>query len=1218
MENNIDICLLNETFLKNTSPPLKFTGFNCINKNAKNEHGGVAIIIKNSLKYKIINTPFYEDIQSLAISVETKAGPISIACFYCPPRTNRFRVNKLNTIINSLPKPCFISGDFNAHHLAFGCTTSNARGNALYGVFDEQDLCILNTGNITTVQRPTRNASAIDISCASPVIAPLCEWHVGNDSLGSDHYPTFVNMNISPHFYKVNYNIEKFLFHKADWSKYFLLSEELCEGFQVHIDNPIESYNKFCEILNTLKVQCIPIYKGDGIGRMMRAPAPWWNNECDEAVKNAKEALLKYRLEFTIESFIEYKRINAVKKLVLKEAKKSSWKVLCTSLNRYTPITKIWNYVRRFKRIHVNRNQYRNDEWIPDFIAKLSKASESNIDRNNFSNIFASESNITESDFISKPFTYDELCIALETRKNTTPGLDDFPYMMLKKLHSSGRLHLLNIYNSLWQKKLVPESWKTQCVIPILKPNKQPDDYNSYRPISLASCIGKLFEQMIKLRLDYFVEKNKLLPDFQFGFRKGKSSTDSFVLFTADIKKCLLSHSSAVCAFLDVQGAYDNVDLCQLIRVLHDIGLPGKLLNWIYEFCFNRTMFVRFNNILHGPCSVGKGLMQGSSLSPLLYNLYTSQICKYVNTDVSMLQFADDILVYKIHKDVTVAQHTINETLQQLNTYYSNLKLNINSQKSSVLVFGSDVPVNIVYNNTTIPQVRSQKFLGVILDDKLKFDKHVNYICQNAMKGINIMRCITGVFWGSDPKTLSMIYKSIVRSHFEYSSLAYLNASPTLLKKLDVLQNIGLRLISGAMRTTPINVMEAETCIEPLVIRRLSAAQRFSIKTLSQSNSIVLNSLSLPEAWSRTLQDFSLKPSDIMSNRLPAINTILSKVKENSVNMYKSDLWPVYRCAYDALVYTKVKMDLRKIEDKFMFMEQMEENNDKYIIYTDGSKSSSGVKSAYYDPQLRITKTFKIDSFCSIFSAEAYAVYRALLHIQSITNEKFIIISDSLSVLVGLQRPNFSYKQNHILLDIRYMLLVLRNSYKNVEFKWVPSHNDIEGNEIVDRAANAEPDEDLSEVLRVPFTDYHVLYNEKKRDIWKEYWIEISKVKGQWYFNIQKELPVKPWFNKHKDIDERKFITIINRMRFGHCLTPAHLHRMKIVNSKECEYCGHENADLHHLILDCQYFSLQRLLMITELLDINPDVPRRLQELLSDTNLFGSLYRYVLNTVDTL
>lgn len=1127
----------------------------------------------------------------------------------------------MKRILNSLPKPCLISGDFNGHHLAFGCATSNARGNALYGVFDEQDLCILNTGSPTTVQRPTRNASAIDVSCASPVIAPLCEWRVGDDSLGSDHYPIFIDMNISPLFYKINDNIEKFLFHKADWTKYFLQSKELSESFQVDMDNPVECYNNFCEILNTLKIDCIPVYKGNSISRVVKAPAPWWNDDCDKAVNKAKEALLKYRLEYTMESFIEYKKLNAAKKLVLKETRKNSWKVLCTSLNRYTAISKIWNYVRRFKRIHLNRNIHRNDEWIPDFISKFSQTLDnSNIDNNNFEALFLSEGKSHEAELLLRPFTYDELCIALDTRKNSTPGLDDFPYIMLKKLHSSSKYHLLNIFNSLWLKQSVPESWKSQCVIPILKSNKDPNDHNSYRPISLASCLVKLFEQMIKLRLDYFVERNNILPDFQFGFRKGKSSNNSFVLFTADVKKCLLSHSSAVCAFLDVQGAYDNVDLYQLILVLHDIGIPGKLLKWIYEFCFNRTMFVRFNNIMHGPSSVGRGLMQGSCLSPLLYNLYTSQISKYVKCDVKMLQFADDILVYKVHKEVNEAQSIINLALQQLNEYYTNiLKLNINCQKSSVMVFGSDEPVNILYNNLTIPQVRNQKFLGVIIDDRLKFDKHINYICQNAMKGINIMRCITGVFWGSDPKTLSMIYKSIVRSHFDYSCLAYFNASPTLLKKLDVLQNVGLRLISGAMRTTPINAMEAETCIEPLAIRRLTTAQRFSLKTLSQNTSILLGHLCLPEALSSLIQDMHVRFSDIMSNRLPVIDTIMNKVKGSTVDMYRSDLWPVYGCSYDALMYSEAKIDMRKVEDKFMFREHMEEKENTYKIFTDGSKSQTGVRSAYYDPQLGVTRTFKINSNCSIFSAEAYAVYRALLYIRSLGSyNEFIVISDSLSVLISLQRPNFSYKQNHILFELKSLLFSLSSSCKNVEFKWVPSHQDVEGNEIVDRAANSEPDEDHTDLLRVPFTDYFCIYNAEKRELWKEYWQETSMVKGQWYFNIQKELPVKPWYNNHKDIDERKFVTIINRMRFGHCLTPAHLQRMKIVNSRECEHCGYENADLQHMILNCQYFSLQRILMISELLDLNPDVPRRLQDLLSNKDAFGPLYKYVINTVETL
>lgn len=118
---------------------------------------------------------------------------------------------------------------------------------------------------------------------------------------------------------------------------------------------------------------------------------------------------------------------------------------------------------------------------------------------------------------------------------------------------------------------MIPEEWKTQCVIPILKPDKPADNPNSYRPISLTSCVGKLLEQMVKVRLDYYVERNCILPPFQFGFRKGKSSSASFVSLIADLNKSKMAGITTACIFLDIQGTYDNVDLHQLVRVLMEL-----------------------------------------------------------------------------------------------------------------------------------------------------------------------------------------------------------------------------------------------------------------------------------------------------------------------------------------------------------------------------------------------------------------------------------------------------------------------------------------------------------------------------------------------------------------------------------------------------------------------------------------------------------------------
>lgn len=829
-EKKVDICLLNETWLKPSSIIPHFPNYNFIHKNSKNSHNGVAILVNHHIKYKLIDTRFSESIQNICISIETELGQIAILCIYSPP-SNRFDSTKLKDLINNIPKPCIIMGDFNAHSIAFGCRSDNSRGRCLYNIIDEFDLCIMNDGATTTVPYPNRQASAIDLALVSPSIAHLCHWYVHDDPMGSYHLPTLLEINVQPSMYDTSPPVdqEKYIYNKADWNKYYSLSET----YFTHIDinePPIIAYNNFVNTLNDLRDKTIPKRKINS-NTPIRKPVPWWNQKCSDAVIESKAALKYYFSEPTIENWIKYKKLDANKKRILKEERNTSWQDLCNSFNRLTPVSRIWEYIKKFKKIGTNRNKHFNDEWVPSFINNLADNSE--VDTSRLEYLFENAQVNTTNDFLTNKFNMDELNISLKSRKDTTPGLDNIPYMLIKKLHLNAQSILLNIYNKLWERLIVPESWKTQCVIPILKPNKPINNASSYRPISLSSCLGKLFENMLKLRLDYFIESNSLLPPIQFGFRKGKSCSESFISLLSDIRQVKLSHSNAICVFLDVKGAFDNVNIMELIQVSHDIGMPGHILRWLYCFLNNRTVYVKYNNKLHGPKIVNKGTMQGATLSPLLYNVYVSEILKYVITPgVNIFQFADDLLLYSINQNVETAATNINNALNQLYSYYhTKLKLEISPEKSSVLIVSKNLNahnnVKIIYNNTVIPVVKHQKFLGVIIDDKLKFDEHIKHISKKALRGINIMRHLAGTYWGSDPKVMSMLYKSIVRSHFDYSSLAYMNAKSTLLKKLDVIQNIGLRLICGAMRSTPINSLEIETCIPPLVLRRLMLAERF-------------------------------------------------------------------------------------------------------------------------------------------------------------------------------------------------------------------------------------------------------------------------------------------------------------------------------------------------------------------------------------------------------
>jgi hypothetical protein len=90
----------------------------------------------------------------------------------------------------------------------------------------------------------------------------------------------------------------------------------------------------------------------------------------------------------------------------------------------------------------------------------------------------------------------------------------------LKKMDRKARLDLLSMYEDICSKRNLPKEWRSAIVIPILKPGKNPTIAESYRPISLISCLYKVLERIVNKRLVYTLEARNLLPSQQYGFRK--------------------------------------------------------------------------------------------------------------------------------------------------------------------------------------------------------------------------------------------------------------------------------------------------------------------------------------------------------------------------------------------------------------------------------------------------------------------------------------------------------------------------------------------------------------------------------------------------------------------------------------------------------------------------------------------------------------------------
>ena len=111
-------------------------------------------------------------------------------------------------------------------------------------------------------------------------------------------------------------------------------------------------------------------------------------------------------------------------------------------------------------------------------------------------------------------FTLDELQQAIRSVKhNTSPGADGITYEIIKLFTIKALLHFLYLINKFWKQQLLPSTWKTTIILPLLKQGKDPHNTTSYRPIALTSCMGKITERIVKTRMVWFCEKHKLLKN---------------------------------------------------------------------------------------------------------------------------------------------------------------------------------------------------------------------------------------------------------------------------------------------------------------------------------------------------------------------------------------------------------------------------------------------------------------------------------------------------------------------------------------------------------------------------------------------------------------------------------------------------------------------------------------------------------------------------------
>ena len=1158
----VAVCL-QETFLKD-SDKFQLKYHSCYFKNFTDNDkasGGVAVIVNNSIPHHFVRLE--TTLQAIAVNISLNKT-ITLCSVYLPP-SSPIDMTKLDHLINQLPKPFILMGDFNSHHTLWGCTDINDKGRTIEGFISERDLVLLNDKTSTYLHPATGSYSSLDLTICSPGIYPDFNWKVFDDLHGSDHFPIQVS-EIGP---SVQQRPQRWKLHKANW-----------EQFQVHCEQSIHP-NAFEDCENPAELFTSLLYSAaeKWIPRTSANPKhpnkPWFNDDCKKAIAERKSVLRQFNLRPTQGNLSKFKIARAKARRTIKQSKRASWRQYVSRLNSRSSVKKTWDMIRKISgknsslnvgHLNVGDDVVTSKTDIADALADTFAEKSSS---SNYSAAFQKFQNTKEktklnfksnnNEYYNKDFTMKELKKALKKCHDTAVGCDDIHYQFLKHLPFRSLDSLLRIFNQIWHTSILPDSWKEAIVIPISKPDKDSTNPANYRPIALTSCICKTMERMVNDRLVWFLEKNQLIATVQSGFRKQRGTLDHLVRFETFIREAFIKKEHAVSIFFDLESAYDTTWKYGIMNDLHDFGIRGRLAYFISAFLNERQFRVRVGDTFSNPRKQEMGVPQGSILSVTLFSVKINNIVKSVCPGVECFLYVDDFCICYRSKHMHTMERQLQQVLKNLSKWSSENGFKFSKTKTKCMHFcrsrKSHLDPELTLDGIQIEVVPEFKFLGLLFDSKLSFIPHINYLSNKCHKALNLLRVVSSMDWGADRNVLLRLYRTLVRSKLDYGCIVYGSARKSYLRKLDAIHNQGLRLALGAFRTSPVNSLYAEANEPSLNLRRKKLSLQYYLKLKSNpdnpTHQVVFEPLYKDEfiEKEKVIPPFSLRcEADINCIDIDLEDVANFKISE-------VPLWASKSPTYNYFLASDKKATTDPMIFKNKFLEVKEQYYTHQEIYTDGSKDGEKVASAaILDGELY---QFRLPNNSSIFTAELKAIDLALNHIEQDAYWRYIIYTDSLSAMQALEGET---TDNPIIVSLLEKLSRLCER-ADIVFCWLPSHVGISGNEEADKAAkDALSREVLS--FKVPFTDFKPLINNFIKNVWQQSWSDPANHNNK-LFTIKPSLG--EWLpglrtNRREEI-------VLTRLRIGH----SHITHSYLLKREEEPQCIPCNAPLtiNHILVEC-------------------------------------------------
>lgn len=1123
--NYIDIAMISETWLM-PGTEILMKNYKVLTRSRSDGYGGVAILIHKNIKQSDCKQLKIGSIEIIESTIEINSKNLKIISFYIPPEIstrnleNAFKnlIHKYKDIDNFI-----MGGDVNAHNSLWENNSTNDRkGEIISEIITESEIVILNNGEHTYQNISKNYTSAIDITMVSRNLVRTCDWRV-DENLTSDHFAIRIDLE---NFKPLNHSNKKII----NFKKTVNCLNELDPSQTKNIEN-LENYIKRTLTENT---QIIPI-------NSKFIPKPWWNEKIKRLwlIKNFKQSMYnRFKNPYMA---IELRKANNKLKNEIRKSKKISWEKFLNDVNPNCSSKELWNKINKIK----------NSKTYPkrlDSVDKIRGFLEFNFVEGTVDSFFEPLS-LPKEDIFSPIIIENHIRKA----KSTAPGSDGISFKLLKNLSSNYYETISKLFNNIWKSQKFPQNWKIIKVVGIPKIGRDHSNIQNYRPISLLPVFLKIFNKTIKNSIDSHLNTLNFLPERSFGFRKDFSTNDYFVNLLSEIEKNRNNQKTQVLVTVDFSKAFDFVVRSKLIDILKEINLNENICSWIDKFLSNRQMI--YNNEDFS-CSIktSEGLPQGSCLSPILFNIYTSKLHQIESENVKLFQFADDFVLLVSTSNKNLLQRAVTDSLNNFITKSKQLNLKINIEKCSVLNLsrGKNKIKEITIDGKKVLANNLAKILGITFDGGLNFKKHHSLLVQGIKHDINLIKILSAIRGGIHPKISLQLYSSLIKPKIEYSALFTLYSKKSNAEILQKIKNAALRAALGLTRSTPV-----------LSIMSLSATPTIEFEIESCMMKYIVKRTYINKYTTKVILDGNLKALFDLYNKY----TILKKCP-NFKYINKT-------CQNLKIIIPEIK-SVNPIKAKLIALEQIEEISKEnfYQIYTDASFGPNNPNRGIgiYHRNTKEEVALRIEESISIKSAEIIGIFVALTQAIKMKQNKICLFSDSMSSLksisCSIEGNNQKYYEN-LIISLAYL-----NPDKEIILCWVPAHVGLYGNEMADKIAKRAVITGYSYNIKLEPKEIIKVILEKIWNVWDEYYRSSTIEVGSFLSNINDNKPAKkPWFQT-SSLTHRS-IKIINRLKTGHCYDGKFLYLMKKRDTNLCTECEVLD-DFRHILLKCTKYTINR------------------------------------------